>query len=106
MKLDIQGLMQQVQTMQQEMERKKKELSSKTVIAESGGGLVSVKMNGEYKVLGIQISREIVNPEDIEMLQDLIVAAINKAQNEASALYEKELGGLANMMPKIPGFNL
>ena len=63
-------------------------------------------MNGEYKVLGIQISKEIVNPDDIEMLQDLVVAAINMAQNEASALYEKELGGFANMMPKIPGFNL
>ena len=106
MKLDLQGLMQQVQTMQQEMEKKKKELSGKIVSAESGGGLVTVKMNGEYKVLGIQISKEIVNSDDVEMLQDLIVAAINLAQHEASSLYERELGGIASMMPKIPGLNL
>ena len=87
-------------------EKKKKELSGKIVSAESGGGLVTVKMNGEYKVLGIQISKDIVNSDDVEMLQDLIVAAINLAQHEASSLYERELGGIASMMPKIPGLNL
>ena len=106
MKFDLQSIMQQVQTMQQEMEKKKQELNSKTVTAESGGGMVNVTMSCNYRIKELKISKELVNPEDIEMLEDLVIAALNKAMSDVAKTVEDEMGGLSNMMPNIPGLNI
>ncbi len=106
MKFDIQGLMQQVQNMQEEMEKKKQELSTKTVTAESGGGMVSVTMTCNYRITKLNISKELANPDDIEMLEDLVIAAVNKALSEAGRVAEEEMGKMSGMLPNIPGLNL
>ncbi len=80
-----------------------KELETKTVDAQAGGGMVSVVVNGKYEVVSMKIEKEVVNPEDIEMLQDLVVAAVNegirKAQEMSASEMSKITGGL-----NIPGF--
>lgn len=106
MKFDLQSIMKQVQDMQQEMERKKQELNKKTVSAESGGGMVSVTMTCNYRITKLSISKELANPEDIEMLEDLVVAAVNKAMSDVERIVEEEMGGLSGMMPNIPGLNI
>jgi DNA-binding YbaB/EbfC family protein len=106
MKFDLQNILQQAQQMQVEVERKRQELNSKIVEAESGGGMVKIKMTGNNRVTELKISKEIVNPEDIEMLEDLIIAAVNKAGQKVDALTQEEMGALSNMMPNIPGLNL
>jgi len=106
MKFDLQNILQQAQQMQVEVERKRQELNSKIVEAESGGGMVKIKMTGNNRVTELKISKEIVNPEDIEMLEDLIIAAVNKASQEVDSLTQEEMGALSNMMPNIPGLNL
>ena len=89
--------------MQERMANLQKELETKTVEAQAGGGMVSVVVNGKYELVSMKIEKEVVNPEDIEMLQDLIVAAVNegirKSQEMASAEMGKITGGL-----NIPGF--
>jgi len=78
------------------------ELASKTVEATAGGGMVTVVVNGKFEILSIRIDKEVVNPEDVDMLQDLIVAAVNegirKAQELATAEMSKITGGF-----NIPG---
>ncbi len=106
MKMNMQNIMQQAQKMQEEMEKVKKEAEQKTVEAEAGGGMVKVKMNGANQIVEIKISEDIVDPEDIEMLEDLVVAAINKAQQDASAMMEEEMQKITGNLPNIPGLNL
>jgi DNA-binding YbaB/EbfC family protein len=106
MKFDLQSILQQVQQMQEEMEKRKKELDSKVVTAESGGGMVKVELTCNYRLTKLEISKELANPDDLEMLEDLIVAAVNKALQEATEVIEKEMGGVSSMMPNIPGLNL
>lgn len=105
MKFDIQSLMQQAQKMQDEMERTKRELSGKFVSAESGGGMVRVKISGSNELVELKISKEIVNPDDIEMLEDLVLAAVNIGLKKAQGLINEETGKVANMLPNIPGMN-
>ena len=80
-----------------------KELETKTVEAQAGGGMVRVVVNGKYELVSLKIEKEVVNPEDIEMLQDLIAAAVNegirKSQEMAASEMSKITGGL-----NIPGF--
>jgi len=106
MKFDLQGLLEQARKMQEELDNKKQALATKTVTAESGGGMVQVTMNGNYRITGLHISKEIINPEDTEMIQDLVVAAVNKALVETGKVIESEMGSLSNMMPNIPGLGL
>ena len=88
--------------MQQKMLRLQEELAAKTVEATSGGGMITAVVNGKHELVSLKIEKEVVNPEDIEMLQDLIVAAVNegvrKAQEMATAEMSKITGGL-----NIPG---
>ena len=92
------NLMKQAQRMQRQMEESQKELETKEFVGTAGGGAVEVKVNGSKEMLGIKLDPEIVDPEDIETLQDSIVAAINEAMkkaDEASAsLMGKMTGGL------------
>jgi hypothetical protein len=95
-------IMKQAKKMQERMANLQKELEMKTVEAQAGGGMVRVVVNGKYEIVSLKIEKEVVNPEDIEMLQDLIAAAVNegvrKAQEMASSEMAKITGGL-----NIPG---
>ncbi|MBQ8822490.1 MAG: YbaB/EbfC family nucleoid-associated protein [Lachnospiraceae bacterium] len=95
---NMNNLMKQAQRMQRQMEEGQKELETKEFTATAGGGAVEVTVSGSKEVLRVKLSEEVVDPEDIEMLQDLIVAATNEAlkkAEEASAhLMGKMTGGL------------
>lgn len=106
MKLDMKGMLEQAQKMQAEIERIKQEVQKKTVTAESGGGLVSATMSGSYELVSLKISRDIVNPEELDMLEDLIIAAINKASYDAQLMVEQEMKKVTGFLPQIPGLNL
>jgi DNA-binding YbaB/EbfC family protein len=94
--------MKQAKKMQEKMGQLQKELETRTVEAQAGGGMVSVVVNGKLEIESLKIEKEVVNPEDIEMLQDLIIAVVNegirKSQEMASAEMAKITGGL-----NIPG---
>ena len=106
MKMDMQGILAQVQKVQQEMESTKQKVNSMTVTADSGGGMVTIIMNGANQVQSIKINKEIVNPDDIEMLEDLVVAAVNKAVKAAHDMVSEEMSKVTGMLPNIPGLNL
>lgn len=97
------NLMKQAQRMQRQMEENQKELETKEFVAAAGGGAVEVTVSGKKEVLGVKLSEEVVDPEDIEMLQDLIVAATNealrKAEEENAAMMNKMTGGLGGGFP-------
>lgn len=99
--------MQQVKALQDKMARMQEELALKTVEASSGGGMVSVVVNGRQEVQSIRIEPQVVDPEDVDMLQDLIVAAVNdgirRSQEMAAAEMGKLAGGLNIPGLKIPG---
>ena len=104
---NMSGMMKQVQKMQEKMAQVQQELEQKTVTAESGGGMVKVTANGKQALIKIQIDKEVVNPADIEMLEDLVLAAANKALEDASRMAQEEMSkATSGMMPNIPGMNL
>jgi DNA-binding YbaB/EbfC family protein len=94
--------MKQAKKMQEKIASIQAELESKTVEATAGGGMVTVVVNGKFELLSLKIDKEVVNPEDVDMLQDLIMAAVNegirKAQEMATAEMSKITGGF-----NIPG---
>ncbi len=96
------NIIKQAQQMQAKMMRLQEELAAKTVEASAGGGMVTVVVNGKFELVSLKIEKDVVNPDDIEMLQDLVVAAVNegirKAQEMAQAEMAKITGGL-----NIPG---
>jgi hypothetical protein len=100
---NMNNLMKQAQKMQRQMEEGQKELESKEFTAASGGGAVEVTVSGKKEVLGIKLSEEAVDPDDIETLQDMIVAATNEALRQAQeandALMGKMTGGLGGGFP-------
>lgn len=87
--------------MQRQMEEGQKELETKEFSASAGGGAVEATVSGKKEILGIKLSEEVVDPEDIEMLQDLIVAAVNealrKAEEASAEIMGKMTGGLGGM---------
>ncbi len=102
-----------VMEMQKKMKEAQENLASKTVTAESGGGMVKVTANGARRITNIRIEPSAVDPEDVELLEDLVVAGINKALDEAEEMANKEMGGIAGtMLPPgmglsgLPGLNL
>ncbi len=100
---NMSNLMKQAQRMQRQMEEGQKELETKEFTAAAGGGAVEVTVSGKKEILNVTLSREVVDPEDIEMLQDLIVAASNEALRKAdeagSQLMGKMTGGLGGGLP-------
>ncbi len=104
----MQGMLKQVQKMQEEMARVQEELRNKTVSEESGGGMVRATVNGQKELVKLEINDEVINVEDKEMLEDLIVAAVNKAIESAGKMAEEELAKVTKgMIPpglNIPGF--
>lgn len=98
-------LMKQMQKMQSKMEEVQKELEQKQVEGTSGGGMVKVVANGKQEILSVKIEKEVVNADDVEMLEDLIVAAANQAKDMAQELQTEEMSKLTGGI-KIPGLNL
>ena len=79
------AMMKQAQKMQQELLRMQEEQESKTYTAKAGGGMVTATVNGKHEVVGLEINPEAVDPEDVEMLQDMVIAAVNEAMRTADA---------------------
>ena len=108
MKGGMQGMMKQVQKMQAEMEKVQNELENKVVTEESGGGMVKATANGKKGIVSIEIDNEIIESGDKEMIEDLVVAAVNKALDSAGRMAEEEMGDVTKgMIPpgmNIPGF--
>lgn len=100
---NMSNLMKQAQRMQRQMEESQKELETKEFSATAGGGAVEVTVSGKKEMISVKLFEEVVDPEDIEMLQDLIVAATNealrKAEEENAAIMNKMTGGLGGGFP-------
>lgn len=100
---NMNNLMKQAQRMQKQMEESQKELQEKSYTAAAGGGAVEVTISGKKEVTAVKLAEEVVDPDDIEMLQDLIMAAVNEAMRKAdadsAALMSKLTGGLGGGFP-------
>lgn len=99
------NLMKQAQKMQRQMEEQAKEMETKEFTAAAGGGAVEVTVSGAKKLLKVHLNEEVVDPDDIEMLEDLIVAAVNeameKADAESASAMSKFTGGMGGTMPGL-----
>ena len=99
---NMNNLMKQAQKMQQEMMKSQQELENKIFEVSSGGGMVTIGINGSHEVKSIKIDKEAVDPDDVEMLEDLILAALQEAHKQVSQASEDIMGKLTGGM-KIPG---
>ena len=96
------NMMKQAQQLQSKMMKLQEELADKTVESSSGGGMIKVTANGRQQIISIQIEKEVVGPDDVEMLQDLVLAAINDALAKAQEMVSSEMGKLTGGL-NIPG---
>ncbi len=96
------NMMKQMQKLQKQMAQAQEELKSKTVEATAGGGMVKVIATGEKKILEVIIDKEVVDPDDVEMLQDLVLAATNEALKMADDLINQDMGKFTKGM-NLPG---
>ena len=94
------NMMKQAQKLQSKMLKLQEELANQTVEASAGGGMVKVTANGRQQIMAITIEKEVVDPDDVEMLQDLIMAAVNDALNKSQEMVSQEMGKITG------GFNL
>lgn len=102
---NMSGMLKQIQKMQEKMAQVQEGLEAKTVVGESGGGMVKVTANGKQRITRIQIEKEVVNPDDVEMLEDLVLAAANKAVEESQRVAQEEMARVTQgMIP--PGMNI
>jgi DNA-binding YbaB/EbfC family protein len=96
------GMMQQIQKMQQDMVKAQEALADETIEVSAGGGAVTIVITGHQRIKSITLKPEIVDPEDVEMLQDLLLAAVNQAVEQSQALAAQRLEGLTGGL-NIPG---
>jgi len=96
------NIMKQAKKMQERMMELQEGLASRTVEAAAGGGMVAVVVNGKFEVLSLKIEKEVVNADDVEMLQDLIVAAVNEGVRKAQEMAASEMAKITGGM-QIPG---
>lgn len=99
---NMNNMMKQVQKMQKQMEEMQGELEQREVEASAGGGAVVARVNGKKELLNIKIEESVVDPEDVEMLQDLIIAAVNEAIRNAEEMVNSEMQKITGGM-NIPG---
>jgi hypothetical protein len=95
-------MLRQAQMMQKKMQQMQEDLGKRTVEATAGGGMVAVVATGAQDIVSITIDKAVVDPEDVEMLQDLVLAAVNDALKKARELQQSEMGALTGGL-KIPG---
>lgn len=100
------NLMNQMQKLQEEMEKTQTELGDEEVTASSGGGMVTVVASGDQQIKSIKIKPDAVDPDDVEMLEDLVLAAVTEALQKANALSEERMGGLTSGLGLPPGLGL
>ena len=98
----LSGMLKQAQKMQEQMTKLQEEAAKKTTEATSGGGMVTAVVNGKQQLLSLKLEEDVVDPSDIEMLQDLILAAVNEAMKRSQEEVSSEMSKLAGGM-KIPG---
>lgn len=96
------GMIKQAQKLQRQMAKMQEELAERTVEASSGGGMVKVVANGKQEVVSLHIEPEVVDPDDIDMLQDLVLAAVNDALKQSQEMVSSEMGKLTGGL-NIPG---
>lgn len=104
---NMQGMMKQIQEMQQRIAKVQAELEQKTVTADAGGGMVKVTANGKQQILKIEIEASVVKAEEKDILEDLIVAATNKALEQSQAMAQQEMQkATQGLIPNIPGLSI
>ena len=96
--MNMQQMMKQAQKMQQEMLKMQEELEAKTYSAAAGGGVVRAEVSGKHELVSLTIDSDAVDPEDVEMLQDLVVAAVNEAFKKAGDAVNQEMNGMLGGM--------
>ncbi|MFA6232608.1 MAG: YbaB/EbfC family nucleoid-associated protein [Bacteroidota bacterium] len=107
MSLNIQDMMAKMQELQSRMGDVQAKLRELETTAEVGGGMVSVTINGKQEVKKIKLEKSVVTPDDIELLEDLILSAVNKAIDQSQKMAQEEMGkATSGMIPNIPGLNL
>jgi hypothetical protein len=99
---DLGKLMKQAQQVQERLAEMQARLAERTIEASSGGGMVAVVMNGKHEIVSLKIDPEVVNPADVEMLEDLVVAALNEARGRVDEMIRNEMSQLTGGMP-MPG---
>ncbi len=99
---NLQQLMKQAQKMQQEMLKQQEELENQVYSASAGGGMVKVEMNGKHEIVSVKIEPQVVDPDDVEMLEDLILAALQECGNKVNEASSEAMGKFTGGM-KIPG---
>ena len=104
--MDVGKMLQQVQQMQAEMAKAQEELANEIVEASAGGGMVTVKASGALEIKEVKISPEAIDPDDPEMLADMVLAAVNEAIRSAQGLAESKLGGAMGGMEGLKGLGL
>ena len=105
MKGGMQGMLKQVQKMQAEMQKVQGELGNLTVTEEAGGGMIKATANGNREIISVEIDPQVIDKDDKEILEDLVVAAVNKALTSAAKLAEEEMAKVTKgMIP--PGMNI
>ena len=95
MAMDMQAIMRQAQKMQQQMEQAQSDLDAREYEASAGGGMVTCKVSGKREILSLTIKPEAVDPDDVEMLQDMVMAAVNEALRQGEETREKTMSSLA-----------
>jgi hypothetical protein len=106
-KSNMSGLLKQAQKMQEAIKKAQDNLENIKVEGQAGGGMVKVVANANQEILEIKIDPEVVDPEDVEMLEDLILAAVNQATEQAKEKAQEEMSQVTGgMMPNIPGLKL
>lgn len=104
--MNIQKMLKQVQQMQTQMQKSQAELATRTFDASVAGGKITVTANGHGDIQGIKIAKDVVDPEDVEMLQELVLSAIQQVQKKVKDLQAAEMGKMTGGMGLPPGMGL
>jgi len=101
---DMQGILRQAQQMQERIARAQEELAGKTVEASAGGGMVTVVANGRQEIMSVRIEKEVVSPEDLDLLQDLVMGAVNEAISRSRKMMADEMAKITGGL-NLPGLS-